>query len=345
MAIKDSDITVVFQGPVLEGSTGTARMIQETRKVLPGSRYILSSWIGTDVENLGVDRVILSEDPGALPGIKHKADISEVNNINRQVRSTQRGLQEATNDYAIKIRTDCALDRTHFLDSFQRFCRDGSTRIVVSSMFTIDPSMFEQMPYHVSDWFQFGRTADLQAYWSTPFMSGSDATHYNLQPYAPHSTFMDRRFRCRLAVEQYIATHYAKRFGYTVPVYHNDLRPEVLKGHRQFLGERFIVLDPWDLGLRFPKYEWAYHSSFQRLNCLLSIDWQQLYIESQGSSGEYSVFNGAVCSRRTQKRLARHIGRWVDRAGPWFLRPAVKRQVNRFLKLLDQPFSPSRSQR
>ena len=327
----------------MDGPNGTACMVEETRKVLPNSRYILSTWLGTDVQNVGVDKVILCEDPGALPGIKHKADTSEVNNINRQVHSTQCGLQDARNDYAIKIRTDCALAGTHFLDSFERFCRDGSARIVVSSMFTIDPSMFEQMPYHVSDWFQFGRATELKSYWSAPLMSSIDATYYELHPYARHSTFMDRRFRCRLAVEQFIATNYANRLGFEVPLYHNDLRQEVLKGHRRFLAERFIVMDPWELGLRFPKYEWAYRSSFQKLNCLLSIDWRQLYVESQGSLSEGFVFDAAISRRRAQKRLARLIGRCVDRAGPWFLHPSVKRQVNRFLNVLEQ-FFRSRAQ-
>jgi hypothetical protein len=343
--ITHSDITVVFQGPVLEGSNGTARMVEETRKVLPDSRYVLSTWVGADVQNIGVDQVVLSDDPGGLPGIKHKSDRAELNNINRQVRSTQCGLHQAMTDYAVKVRTDCALGDGHFIETFERFSRDGSPRIVVSSLFTIDPSMFEQMPYHVSDWFQFGRTADLQLYWSAPFMSRTDATYYDQHPYAPHSTFMDRRFRCRLAVEQHIATHYAKRLGFTVPIYHNDLRQEVLEGHTRFLAERFIVLDPWDIGLRFPKYEWAYHSSFQKLNCLLSIDWRQLYIESHATpTGEYGC-DAAVRRRRTQKRLARHIGRWVGRAGPWFLRPVVKRQVNRFLKVLEQQFAQSHSQK
>jgi len=309
MTIKDSDITVVFQGPVLEGSNGTARLVHETKKVLPRSRYILSTWIGSEVQDISVDKVILSEDPGELPGIKCHVGTGEFNNINRQMRSTQCGLLEAESEYAIKIRTDCSPDGVGFLVCFKRFYRtDSPARIVVSSMFTIDPAMFEQMPYHISDWFQFGKTTELRSYWSAPFMSEIDATYYEIHPHAPYSTFMDRRFRCRLAVEQFVATHYAKRLGYAIPFYHNDLRPDVLAGHRRFLAERFVVLDPWDLGLRFEKYQWAYHSGFQKLNCLLYVDWYQLYMESEGVPTKDRFVDAAVRRRRAQKQMVRQVG-------------------------------------
>jgi hypothetical protein len=334
--MHETDITVVFQGAVIPGPQGTAALIRRTRETLPNSRHILSTWAGSNLADVDVDRVVLSKDPGGLPGIKCRDGAGESNNINRQLLSTQRGLSGVATPFAIKIRTDCCLEHTGFLRTFQRFSpvTKAPSRIVVSSLFTIDPAMFEQMPYHISDWFQFGDTTALRTYWSSPFMSTDDATFYERHAHASHSTFMDRRFRSRLAVEQFLAVHYARQCGYEVPRYHNDCREAVLQGHRRFLARHFLVLDPWDLGLCFPKYDWAYRSSFQQLNCLLFIDWYRLYLEEGGTPVEETVLSSALWARRKQKGLARMLGRGMDKAGPLFLTPGLKRMVNRLLTVL-----------
>lgn len=334
MAINDQDITVVFQGPVVPGPAGTAECLRRTRQVLPGSRYVLSTWRDSPVSGFDVDQVVVSEDPGSLPGIKRRDGAAASNNVNRQILSTRQGLREAETRYAIKIRTDCALEQASFLRLYERFHEvSGRRRIVASSLFTIDPSMFEQLPYHVSDWFQFGDTGALRTYWSGPFMSPQDAIYYETHPQAAHATFMDRRFRSRLAVEQFMAVHYASCCGYPVPSYHNDLRTEVVDGYRRCLAEQFLILDPWDIGLRFTKYAWAYRSSFQRLNCLLFSDWYQLYIHYGGTAiGAHDP--AAIRTRRRQKQIARLLGKWFDKAGPLLLRPGLKPLVNRLLALL-----------
>jgi hypothetical protein len=334
MAITDHDISIVFQGPVLPGAEGTAACIQQTRRLLPRSRYVLSTWDHADAGALQVDCVVRSEDPGGLPGIKRRDGAALPNNVNRQILSTRHGLAEAHTRYAMKIRTDCALEKVSFLQAYERFLEaSGRSRILTSSLFTIDPSMFEQLPYHISDCFQFGETTALQTYWSGPFMSPQDATYYETRSHAPHSTFMDRRFRSRLAVEQFIAVHYAALCGYPIPAYHNDLRTEVVAGYRRCLAEQFLILDPWDLGLRFSKYSWAYHSSFQQLNCFLAADWYQLYL-GQGGRPVKGIYPSATGARRRQKDVARLLGKWFDKAGPFLLRPALKPVVNRLLAIL-----------
>ena len=335
MSIKESDITVVFQGPIVPGPEGTVEHIRRTRQTLPHAQYILSTWDRSDCRGIDVDQIVLSDDPGGLPGIKRRDGAKEPNNINRQLRSAGRGLMAADTAYAIKIRTDCSLEHAGLLREIDRFRLTRSLpRIVASSIFTIDPMMFEQMPYHVSDWVQFGETSILRKYWSAPFMDQRDATHYERYPYASHSTFMDRRFRCRLAVEQYVACRYAEQLGYAVPRYHNDVRNEVMAGHRRFLAEGMVILDPWHMGLRFPKYAWAYRSGFQRLNCLLFLDWYRLYLEEGGVPVETRPSIQSFQSRRQRKRAARILSQWMDRAGPLLVRPGCKQMVNRLLSVL-----------
>ncbi|OQW33025.1 MAG: hypothetical protein A4E19_06670 [Nitrospira sp. SG-bin1] len=327
-------MTLVFQGPVIDGPQGTATCIRRTRQALPRSRCVLSTWTGSKVTGLPVDRVVFSDDPGPLPGIKSRDGAGQHNNVNRQILSARQGLQDIETAYVVKIRTDCALKHAALLEAVRRYWEVGvEQRILTSSLFTIDPLMFEQMPYHVSDWFQFGSTRTLQQYWSVPFMSDADARFYEQQPHAGHSTFMDRRFRSRLAVEQHLATHYARRLGYAVPQYHNDIAHNVMDGHRLFLARHCIILDPWDLGLEFPKYEWAYRSGFQRLNCLLFLDWYELYRGAGGSRVEPSCAP-LLAKRRKQKHVARLLGRWLDKAGPLLLHPGLKTIANRLLAVL-----------
>jgi hypothetical protein len=337
MSISDADITVVFQGRVTRDGPPTAELIRRTRRTLPRSRVLVSTWRGADLSGLEVDRVVLSNDPGGLPGIKCRDGAGEPNNINRQLRSTQRGLEVVETRYAIKIRTDCAVEDAAFLKLYELVqAVSPEPRLLTSSLFTIDPQMFEQMPYHVSDWFQFGETTVLRRYWSAPFMSVEDATFYDRHAHAGHSTFMDRRFRTRLAVEQYLAVHFAAGLGYPVPHYHNDLSGDVLTGHRRFLARHVVLVDPWEIRLQFPKYEWAYRSSFQRLNCLLFTDWHRLYLDDGGmpfTTPPTHVF----LARQAQKQAARLLGRWMDQAGPLLVKPGCKQAVNRLLRILAWP--------
>jgi hypothetical protein len=336
MAVSGPDVTIVFQGPVVPGPAGTACQIRRTRLALPSARYILSTWAGSDCRGIEVDRLVLSDDPGGLPGIKRRDGLHELNNVNRQLRSTERGLAAADTPYAIKIRSDCALEHAGILREFNRWSTPGRDRILVSSLFTVDPEMFEQMAYHVSDWVQLGATEALRSYWSAPFMNERDATYYERVPYAGHSTFMDRRFRCRLAVEQYVACRYADRLGYPIPRFHNDVTADILAGHRRFLVERTAILDPWQIGLHFPKYEWAYRSAFQRLNCLLFEDWHQLCVEQGGIPSSGTSAQSVARSRRRRKRVACALSQWADGAGPLLMRPGCKRIVNQVLSLLSR---------
>lgn len=334
MAVSESDVTIVFQGPVVAGPAGTACQIRRTRQALPAARYVFSTWAGSDCRGIEVDRLVLSDDPGGLPGIKRRDGLREFNNVNRQLRSTERGLAAADSPYAIKIRSDCALEHAGIVREFNRWSTEGRDRILVSSLFTVDPEMFEQMAYHVSDWVQMGATQSLRTYWSAPFMDERDATYYERAPYAGHSTFMDRRFRCRLAVEQYVACGYAERLGYPIPRFHNEVTPEILAGHRRFLAERTAIIDPWQIGLHFPKYEWAYRSAFQRLNCVLFEDWKQLLVQGGGMVSADTLDEANVRSRRRRKRVARALSQWADAAGPLLIRPGCKRIVNGLLSLL-----------
>lgn len=279
--MRTSDITIVFQGVfkpyVTRDHEAFARNIALTRKVLPGARVILSTWEGADPgPRLNVDKVVYSADPGPLAPLK--LTDTKPNNCNRQLRTSHAGLAAVDTPYAVKMRTDCRLDHAGFLDfaAEQKKRDDGRERLLACSFFTLDPTMFERLPYHLSDWFHFGRTETLCQYWSAPPMSPDAARHYETLAHVPDATLFERRFRAAYAVEQYLCLPFAAERGYACPRYLNDVTPAVLHDHARFMADEIMLLDPWQIGLAFDKYQWVGGSRFQRLNNLMHLDWLAL---------------------------------------------------------------------
>jgi hypothetical protein len=310
--MKTADITLVFQGVfkpwVTREREDFVRNIALTRKALPGARIVLSTWKDADLpRGLRLDAVVESVDPGGLAPLK--LDDRKPNNINRQLLTTQAGLAAVTTPYVAKLRTDCFLEHAGFLDYYleQRALDGGRERLLASSFFTLDPSLFERLPYHISDWFHFGPTALVRAYWSAAPMSMDDAQYHETHPHSPGSSVFERRFRARCAVEQHIGTAFAASLGYACPRFLNDVSDAVLHDYRRFLGHEMMLLDPWQIGLRFDKYGWVGSSPFQRLNNLMFLDWAALVDEAARPAGPggQAALHRLISERQRQKALAR----------------------------------------
>jgi hypothetical protein len=312
--IRVSDITLVFQGVfkahVTRERDDFAANIRRTRRVLPGARIVLSTWAGTELpRGLPVDAVIESRDPGALAPLK--LDDAKANNINRQLVTTQAGLAAVATPYAVKLRTDCFLEHAGFLDHYleQRALDGGRERLLACSFFTLDPALFERLPYHLSDWFHFGPTTLLRDYWAAPPLGARDARHYERQPHVTASTVFERRFRARWAVEQYLCMRFAGERGYARPRYLNDVADAVLADYRRFLAREVMLLDPWQIGLRIDKYGGAIGSSFQRLNNLMHLDWLALADPDLCGRDGAAELRRLIECRQRQKRLASMVFR------------------------------------
>jgi hypothetical protein len=313
--MKTSDITLVFQGVfkpyVTRDHDDFARNIKLTRKVLPGARIVLSTWAGVDVPpGLAIDAVVESPDPGGLAPLK--LDDQKANNINRQLATTQAGLAAVETPYAVKLRTDCFLEHAGFIDYYleQRRLDRGRERLAACSFFTLDPTLFERLPYHLSDWFHFGPTALLREYWSAVPMSNKDARQYETQAHAGTSSFFERKFRARYAVEQHICMQFARARGYTCPRFLNDVADDVLAAYRRFLAQEVMLLDPWQIGLRFEKYGWVANSAFQRLNNLMHLDWLAIADPHLIGRSDAAQLRGLIRQRQRQKEMARRAFRY-----------------------------------
>jgi len=308
--MKTSDITLVVQGVfkpwITRDRDNFARNIARTRKALPGARIVLSTWQGAELPpGLRVDAVVESPDPGGLAPLK--LDDRKPNNVNRQLVTTCAGLAKVETPYAAKLRTDCFLEHAGFIDYYleQRALDGGRERLLASSFFTLDPALFERLPYHLSDWFHFGPTALLRDVWSAAPMSMDDAQYHETHPHARDSSVFERKFRSRFAVEQTICMAFAARLGYACPRFLNDLSDAVLADYRRFLAHEVMLLDPWQIGLRFDKYGWVGTSPFQRMNNLMYLDWLALANPQLSGQSDPVLLGRLMRQRRRQKALAR----------------------------------------
>lgn len=306
--MKTSDLTLVFQGAfkpyITREHDAFVRNIRLTRQALPGAQVILSTWEGADVPpRLGVDAVVFSPDPGPMAALK--LDDDKANNANRQLASTRAGLAAVRTPYAVKLRTDCFLEHAGFLDfaAEQRRRDGGRDRLLACSFFTLDPGMFERLPYHLSDWFQFGPTELLRAYWSAAPVDALDARHYETRPHPPGSSCFERRFRARFAVEQHLCIQFAAARGYTCPQVLNDVSAPVLHDHARFMAHEVMLLDPWQIGLMFPKYAWVGGSRFQSMNNLMHLDWLALQDPELAGFPDADGLRRLIRERQRSKRL------------------------------------------
>jgi hypothetical protein len=335
--ISPRDITVVFQGQLpVAGSVSESTLagnVARLRSLLPGAPILLGTWEGViPSAALGFDRVVLAKDPGPLPAFKKNT--VHVNNVNRQLAGAAPVLGDVTTPYVLKLRLDCEVAHVGFLDWYARHGRnaDGYERIAVGGFFTLDPRLFEQMPFHVSDWFAFGPTDKVRRLWSAPHMNYVDATWYDAHPYAPHSSWFDRLYLARFAIEQYVAMHYAANLGYLTPEFHNDVRPEILDSHDRFLQREMLVLDPAQYGLTSGSYRMAARSSLQYFNCLGFLDWYLLDTNANPDADVDPVLYSRARMRQRNKTWMRRASVLTDPCMPIIRQRWVKSCVSQVMR-------------
>lgn len=315
--MRNEAITLLFQGPWTHDSTANIAL---TKRVFPGARVILSTWAAdADAVPAGlVDELVVSGDPGALPPYQFGRH-APANNVNRQILSTCAGLARVATPYVAKIRTDCALGSRAVVDAYRRANPAGRAggRIVVSSFYTLHPEGIEAFQFHVSDWFQFGRTQQVRQYWDVAPMTMEEAIWFERHPHASGSHYFARRYRARFAPEQHVAVAYARRKGYRVPGSIDEAGADLVAAYERFLVEDFVVDVPARLGVECKKYARLPASHYQFFNCVGGADWQALQ-DKHAQLPPLRHSSGAVCAPAARNRAqAVSLIRKIDTALPW----------------------------
>lgn len=256
--VKNADFDIIYSVKLL-------------REIFPNAELILSSNDSslTKAQQIiaAVDKVIDCDNYGHLPSLKfpaHSISNTVNNNINKQIASNYAGINAASGELVLKLRTDQILFNDDILSLWELIesvpvsnsCRKG--RIITSSVFSINPRYSERMPFHISDMMQFGYRQDLLHYYSAPQYTLEYAVWYEKNPHHKHSNFNERSFRSLYAVEQWLALHYIYNKEEEFPVrFHNDFSTEIIENFESILPDYFIIAHPDDIGLRISKFESA----------------------------------------------------------------------------------------
>ena len=267
--VFSKDVSVVIQGMP---SSETLVYIKKVRNLFPDAELILSTWIGVEKNFAAglIDKLVLNEDPGAVPWLFCKEKVT-YNNVNRQMVSTVSGIKASTRPFVIKLRTDFVLENRDVLKYWGRYVRRNERyslfkkRIVVPSIST---SLYSAVtlipkPFHVSDFFAFGLREDLLLFYgSTPLATEEElgGWQYKFPQCVP-----DARFRGRYAPEQMFFLYAAKtKFPEIQFDDWSDLREEVILLSNHLLMNNFIFVNPGQIGLRSKKHQRSLDLADQR---------------------------------------------------------------------------------
>ena len=102
--VLDKKISFVMQGPIHKEKNVTKNCCKSIRKFFPESKIILSTWKGSNSDDLDIDEKIESEDPGS--NIFYYNNHKLENNVNRMLRSSLNGLLAVNSEYSVKLRSD-----------------------------------------------------------------------------------------------------------------------------------------------------------------------------------------------------------------------------------------------
>ncbi len=256
-----------------------------------------------------VDRCVISSDPGSLkPTLK--INTAERNNINRQLVSSLAGIKSATRPYILKVRSDCLIQGSGFVNLYNNVCKatGEQNRIVCPSFFTRHQQGLSCYLFHVSDWFSFGDAESINRLWSANLMSEVDSSYYDDKPHKLGATYAAKRFRARYTPEQHITCQYAKNLGYRTPEYLDHLNDELVDQHKKFAARHFIIAEPDMLGIVLPKYNHLSRSLYMLSDCMSFYDWNQIFRRETGVElGQSKFFNRSKCIVAT--RFVFHIFR------------------------------------
>ena len=302
------NLSIVVQGPLWEENiVRVASYCDHWRSLFPDAEIILSisisdllsegcpgrgpTWkewarekalVNQAIRRLGevTDLMILAPPSVPLPPIK--SDSPGPNHGNMQLAAAYAGLQAATRPMTLRIRNDMIFLDSFFLDHHRSLCRLRrpeqhifNSRILVSPLFTLNPYALERLPYHISDWFHYGETKDLQRLWDCPPMTLADAIYYSARPHLPHSNDKERKFLTRFAVEQHLILSVLKRSGRDPGMFwHNEI--EYADASIELLKADFAIADLTRCSFVFDKYAHLLKDEEMNKVCISHSEWVHL---------------------------------------------------------------------
>tara|TARA_S200000501_G_scaffold378092_1_gene439075 strand:- start:6697 stop:7734 length:1038 start_codon:yes stop_codon:yes gene_type:complete len=201
--ILNKEITFVIQGPIIKGSDinkksseihekfteghinevdVTKKSCESIRKYFPESKIILSTWKNSNSEDLNFDTKIESADPGATNYYYKDEKIKKLNNINRMLVSSYKGLISVKTKFSVKLRSDMYFQSNNLSKLLgiinSSNCSYARKKIIIPSNMALNPDREYKLLFHPSDTFFAGLTEDLVDLFNIPLMDDEQMTYF-----------------------------------------------------------------------------------------------------------------------------------------------------------------------
>jgi len=276
----DNDLTIVFQGPIIEDIT--LESILSAREILPKVEIVLSTWKDDTERARFIQKtlpfkisLIFNKDPGAKY-IKPNSPL----NINRLIVSSLSGIKAAKTQYIFKCRSDIKFINNCFIEIYNSYFNIQENngrkffekRVLVSNQTTLDPSVVPIL-YHVCDWLALSKKTDLIKMFDIDLMPDEDFDWFlkNRNP----EDLIDPGRVSRYCSEDYLG--YKLCAKYISAVDHKDYyhsNDEQLKLWQDIIGDNFIIASNRQIGVAALKYKNI--KSFFLYKSYSYVDWKIL---------------------------------------------------------------------
>lgn len=282
-------------------------------------RYKISHWhepnvIASNAVNVidyNCDNVVLAEPTIPLPPIK---PTDGPNNSSFMINAAKAGLNAASRKYVLRIRSDVIFLNKNFLSLYlenvdrpRRFRSILKQRVMICNLFTVNPFCIERLPYHYSDWFNFGLLSDVRNIWDVPLMSYSDTLYYKVNPHKRGSNFREVNFNTRIGVEQHIYTSFLKNnnHNYTLD-FHNDTRGTI--DSLKVLENEFIIADASYIKVLtqdrsdYLTFDWVdyiciHYNQWKKLHTTSPADYRNIFLDKIEKSNEILQKNSGTADK------------------------------------------------
>lgn len=285
--IGSEDISIIIQGSF--DFNITAKTIYSARFLFPKSQIILSTWDNNEIKNeyciKKIDAIIQSKEPEAfnflINGIK-------LNNINRLILSSKKGLELAERKYTLRLRSDLEVKNKKFLYYFNKFNKTNefnifNSKVICSSFFTL---LYEVLntrmcftPFHVSDWWHFGYTEDVRKIFDCDLVDCKTFSQFFDKNY---SLYLNNK-TIKMSPEQYILSELVKKYFSFVKFDNKfDFDYKTINLYAKVLSSNFIPLSDKESGI-FSLKEMYSNSKHMMKNPVIKDGivtlkkWQNLY--------------------------------------------------------------------
>lgn len=293
--IDSSEISVVVQGHTDRETL--VRVTKSLRRCLPEAQIILSVWEKTCAQGADYDEAVFLP---ALEKTRFYDEDDNRNNVNRQIFTVQAGLEKVRRAYTLKIRSDILLRSRGFLEFFERYQerRSGEgvfeNRLVVCNYYTKNPRVVP-LPFHPSDWFVFGKSADVRRLYEIPFMDGAALNWFSVRK---KEILLYTGYTGQFTPEQHIFLSCVQKYCPASCCCYYDATPENVRLTERLFADNFIVLDyQKQLDIIFTKYP---PNRFLDSASLLSHrHWKALYRRySMGERRGWGVYRLSMAGKR-----------------------------------------------